>query len=154
MFALVAPFAHDAISVDVDVAAFVDAHSVFAPADAVADDDATPFVVADVFALFVVGVAALHVRALLVAVVFAPAAAVVVVVDDVVAAIVALFVVVAASQGATRVHASQGEAMNRSAHRHMGRELVVGAMVQIKILDVDRGKLDSPYLTALVIEVC
>ncbi len=36
----------------------------------------------------------------------------------------------------------------------MGRELVVGAMVQIKIPDVDRGKLDSPYLTAIVIEVC
>ncbi len=30
---------------------------------------------------------------------------------------------------AARAHASQGEAMKRSDNRHMGRELVVGAMV-------------------------
>ncbi len=41
---------------------------------------------------------------------------------------------------AARAHASQGEAMNRSALRHMGRKLVVGAMVQVKIPDVDRGE--------------
>ncbi len=55
---------------------------------------------------------------------------------------------------AARAQASQGEAMKRSAQRHMGRELLVDAMVEIKIPDVDRGKLDSPYHTSIVIEVC
>ncbi len=47
----------------------------------------------------------------------------------------------------------QGKKMQRLAQRRMGRLPVVGDMVQVKIPDVDRGKLDPPCLTTIVVEV-
>jgi hypothetical protein len=35
----------------------------------------------------------------------------------------------------------------------MSRLPIIGDMVQVKIPDVDRGKLDAPYLTTIVVEV-
>ncbi len=55
---------------------------------------------------------------------------------------------------AARAQEPQARVMKRDVFRELGRTLSVGSIVQTKILDVDRGKLDSPYLTALVIEVC
>ena len=56
---------------------------------------------------------------------------------------------------AARTQQAQAQAMKRKALRHMGgRELGICAVVPVKIPDVDREKLDSHYLTALVIEVC
>ncbi len=48
---------------------------------------------------------------------------------------------------------SQARVMQRDSIRSMGRGIGVGSLVQIKIPDVDRGKLDPPYLTTLVVEV-
>lgn len=49
---------------------------------------------------------------------------------------------------------SQAKIMQKLAIRKMGRLPVVGDIVQLKIPDVDRGKMDAPCLTAIVIEVC
>ncbi len=49
---------------------------------------------------------------------------------------------------------SQATVMKKLAIRKMGRLPVVGDIVQLKIPDVDRGKLDAPCLTSIVIEVC
>ncbi len=49
---------------------------------------------------------------------------------------------------------SQARSMQQGAIRRMGRLPIVGDMVQVKIPDPDRSKLDAPCLTALVIEVC
>ncbi len=47
----------------------------------------------------------------------------------------------------------QGRVMQRIAERHMGTLPIIGDIVQVQILDVDRGKLDAPCLTAVVVEV-
>ncbi len=60
----------------------------------------------------------------------------------------------AAMQGeAARALEGQANVMQRHAIRRMGRLPIVGDMVQVQIPDVDRGKMDAPCLTALVIEV-
>lgn len=48
---------------------------------------------------------------------------------------------------------SQAKIMQQLALRKMGRLPVVGDIVQLKIPDVDRGKMDASCLTAIVIEV-
>jgi hypothetical protein len=53
---------------------------------------------------------------------------------------------------AARAQESQARVMHRDVFR--GRTLSVGSIFQTKIPDLDRGKLDSPHLTSLVIEVC
>jgi len=53
---------------------------------------------------------------------------------------------------AKSLHA-QGVVMQRMSERGMGRLSIVGDMVHLKIPDVDRGKLDAPCLTTVVVEV-
>ncbi len=56
------------------------------------------------------------------------------------------------AEAAKSLHA-QGVDMQRLSARSIGRLPIVGDMVQFKIPDVDRGKLDAPCLTAVVVEV-
>jgi hypothetical protein len=55
---------------------------------------------------------------------------------------------------AARAQEKQARIMKRDAETAMGRSITVGSIVQIKIPSVDRCKLDAPYLTTVVIEVC
>ncbi len=47
----------------------------------------------------------------------------------------------------------QGRIMQRIAERHMGTLPIIGDIGQVKIPDVDRGKLDAPCLTVVVVEI-
>jgi len=49
---------------------------------------------------------------------------------------------------------SQAIVMQKLAIRKMGRLPVVGDTVLFEFSDVDRGELDAPCLTTIVIEVC
>jgi hypothetical protein len=54
---------------------------------------------------------------------------------------------------AARALEGQAIVMQRLAARRMGRLPTIGDMVQVKIPDVDRSKLDPPCLTTVVVEV-
>ncbi len=56
------------------------------------------------------------------------------------------------AEAAKSLHA-QGVGMQRMSERGRGRLPIVGDMVQFQIPAVDRGKLDAPCLTTVVIEV-
>ena len=59
-----------------------------------------------------------------------------------------------------QLHAEAGQSlqvqalvMQRQAQRRMGRLSIIGDMVQVKVPDVDPGKLDAPCLTAVIVEL-